>query len=90
MDKLVKKKLKAEAHQLKPVIIVGAKGVTPALIEETNYALQAHELIKVKVNGEDKHCREEIAMSLCDALNAHFIQLIGHIAILYRENPDKN
>jgi RNA-binding protein len=88
MNKLLKKDLKAQAHHLKPVIIIGSKGLTPALIEETNYALQAHELIKVKVNGEDKSNRQAIAMSLCDQLKADFIQLIGSIAIIYRKNKE--
>jgi RNA-binding protein len=88
MNKLIKNKLKAQAHHLRPVIIVGSKGVTPALIEETNLALQAHELIKIKVNGEGKSHRKEIAMSLCDQLKADFIQLIGSIAIVYRKNID--
>ena len=88
MNNVMKKNLKAQAHHLKPVIIVGSKGVTDALIEETNIALQAHELIKIKVNGEDKRCRQAIAIALCDALTAEFIQLIGSIAIVYRKNKE--
>ncbi|MDX2346561.1 MAG: ribosome assembly RNA-binding protein YhbY [Legionella sp.] len=84
-----KKRLKAEAHHLKPVIIVGAQGVTDALIKETNYALEAHELIKVKVNGEDKADRNNIAMRLCEALKAEFLQLIGSTAIIYRRKQEK-
>ncbi|MCH9756627.1 MAG: YhbY family RNA-binding protein [Gammaproteobacteria bacterium] len=88
MDKAVKKQLKAQAHHLNPVIIIGAKGLTPAVLDETNIALDAHELIKIKVNGADKAERLDITTSLCDALQAEFIQLIGHIAIVYRKNNE--
>ncbi len=89
MNKADKKRLKAEAHRLNPVIIIGAKGLTQPVIDETSIALDAHELIKVKINGAaDKEERMEIANSLCDALEAEFIQLIGNMAIIYRENED--
>ncbi len=84
-----KNKLKALAHHLKPVIIIGAHGVTEALIKEANYAIEAHELIKVKVNGEDKADRKAISMRLCAALKAEFIQLIGSTAIIYRKKKEK-
>lgn len=83
-----KNALKARAHHLHPVILVGGKGVTPALIEETNIALQAHELIKVKVVGEDKEERKAMALAICEATTAEFIQLIGNIAIIYRKRQE--
>lgn len=88
MNKTLKNQLKAQAHHLNPVIIVGGKGVTKALLEETHAALKAHELIKIKINAEDKPARTEVAMALCDALEAELIQLIGHIAIVYRKNEE--
>ena len=89
MNIATKKKLKADAHHLKPVIIVGAQGVSDALIKETSYALLAHELIKIKIHAEDKTVRTEAAMKLCDALKAELIQLIGHVAIIYKKNHHK-
>ncbi len=88
MNKSEKKRLKAEAHRLNPVIIIGAKGLTQPVLDETNIALDTHELIKIKVNAADKAERLEIAESLCDTLKAEFLQLIGSIAIVYRKNPD--
>lgn len=85
MNTSTKNKLKAEAHHLKPVIIVGAQGITEALTQETEYALLAHELIKIKINAEDKTARKAAAMQLCSALGAEFIQLIGFIAVIYRK-----
>lgn len=88
MDTSLKQALKAQAHHLKPVVLLGNKGLTPAVIEETNIALLAHELIKVKINGSDKAGRQKIATDLCDALQADCVQLIGSTAILYRKNVD--
>lgn len=83
-----KQDLKAQAHHLNPVVIIGSKGLTNAVVDETDSALEAHELIKVKINGTDKDQRLSIATSLCDSLRADFIQLIGSIAILYREREE--
>ena len=83
-----KQDLKAQAHHLNPVVIVGSKGLTNSVVDETDVALDAHELIKVKINGADKAERLSIATSLCDSLKAEFIQLIGSIAILYREREE--
>lgn len=89
MDKSLKQTLKASAHHLRPVVLLGAKGLTPAVIEETNIALLAHELIKVKINGAEKNDRQVMAAELCDALQASLVQLIGNTAIIYRKNIDK-
>jgi RNA-binding protein len=88
MNTATKNKLRADAHKLKPVIIVGSQGITEALIKETGYALLAHELIKVKINAEDKPARKTAAIQLCEALNAEFIQLIGFIAIIYKKKKN--
>ena len=86
MDTSLKQALKAKAHHLKPVVLLGAKGLTPAVVEETNIALLAHELIKVKINGAEKAERQTIALDICQQLKATLVQLIGNTAILYREN----
>ncbi len=82
--------LKAKAHNLKPVILIGAKGLTQAVIDETEVALLAHELIKIKINGQEKDARKETAASICDTLNAELIQMIGNMLIIYRKNILKN
>ncbi|KTD07493.1 YhbY family RNA-binding protein [Legionella jamestowniensis] len=88
MDTTFRQSLKAKAHHLKPVILLGAKGLTPAVVEETNVALTAHELIKVKLSGVEKKERQVIASELCQQLDAELVQLIGNIAIIYRENEE--
>ena len=86
MNTTLRQELKAKAHHLKPVVLMGAKGLTPAVVEETNIALLSHELIKVKINGAEKAERQAIAADLCQQLQAHLVQLIGNTAIVYRKN----
>jgi len=86
MDTTFRQELKAKAHHLKPIILMGAKGLTPAVIEETNIALTAHELIKIKINGVEKEDKKAVATDICQQLQAELVQLIGHTAIIYRKN----
>lgn len=88
MDTSFKQALKAKAHHLKPVVLLGSKGLTPAVVDETNIALLAHELIKVKINGAEKADRQVMANELCQQLEAELIQLIGNTAIIYRKNTE--
>jgi RNA-binding protein len=84
-----KKQLRAKAHALKPVVITGNAGVTEAVLNEINLALDHHELIKVRVNAGDREERKELIFKICDVTEAELIQSIGHIITLYRKNPDK-
>jgi len=82
-----KKYLRAQAHHLKPLVMVGAKGVTDGLIGSVDLALADHELIKVKF-VEFKEAKKEIAAEIAQATKSELVGLIGNIAILYRPNPD--
>ncbi|KTC72437.1 putative RNA-binding protein [Legionella birminghamensis] len=88
MDTAFRQSLKAKAHHLKPVIQIGAKGLTQAVIDETNIALTAHELIKVKIYGVEKEDRQPMFSELCESLHAELVQLIGNMAVLYRKNEE--
>jgi RNA-binding protein len=88
MNNTQKNALKAQAHHLHPVILMGGKGLTPAVITATDEALNAHELIKVKLSGDDKSERVSIAQQLCEATQANLIQMVGHIVTLYRKKPE--
>ncbi|MGY6278033.1 ribosome assembly RNA-binding protein YhbY [Methylomonas sp. MgM2] len=88
MNPIEKKKLKAQAHPLKPVVIVGQAGLTPAVIKEINIALDAHELIKIKIRAERDE-RSIISDQICTETHAELIQTIGQIIALYRKNPKK-
>ena len=81
--------LKAQAHALKPVVIVGQKGLTDAVIREADIALKAHELIKIRVRNDDRDEREQFAQIFCERLNAQLVAHSGKLIILWRKNEDK-
>lgn len=80
--------LRGLAHALKPVIMVGEKGLTQAVIDETINALEAHELIKIKVRAEEKDDRQQMIEQLTRKTNSYFIQQVGHIVTLFKRNKD--
>lgn len=83
-----KRHLKALAHARKPIIIIGDKGMTPAVLHETLLALDHHELIKIRVNAGDRATRETMIEEVCAMSGATLIQRVGHIATLFRRNPE--
>jgi putative RNA-binding protein, yhbY family len=80
--------LKAQAHPLHPVVMVGQQGLTDSVIKETDAALTAHELIKVRVFGDNRAERIEICDTLCETLGAQLVQHIGKLLVLWRKKPD--
>lgn len=88
MDKDLKLKLKKLAHSLKPVVMIGQKGLTASVLNETDVALKAHECIKIKITGWEKEDKTEMVNSLCEHLHSDFVDSIGNIFILYRERND--
>lgn len=80
--------LKSQAHNLKPTVFLGSKGLTQAVLQEIDQTLIAHELIKIKLRGFEREDKAEILQQICDAMKAELVQVIGHIATLYRENPE--
>lgn len=81
--------LRGQAHGLKAMLQVGGKGVTDALVAEIDGALEHHELIKVKVSGEDREARDAMIDELAARTDAALVQRIGHVAILYRPSKDR-
>lgn len=82
-----RKNLRAQAHHLKSLVMIGAKGVTDQLVGSVNIALNDHELIKVKF-GEFKEAKKEISEEIAKATKSELVGLIGNIAIFYRRHPD--
>ncbi len=82
-----KRHLKSLAHARKPVIIIGANGLTPAVLSAIDDALNHHELIKVKVNAEDRDSRTAMIEHICTTLATELVQRVGHIVTLFRRNP---
>lgn len=83
-----KRYLKTLAQHRKPVVIIGNNGATLAVRQEIDQALNHHELIKIRVNAEDRDTREKMIEDLCLASEAILVQRIGHIAVLFRRNSE--
>lgn len=84
-----RKEHRAEAHHLDPVVMIGNDGLTPAVRRETDAALNAHGLIKIRVLGDDRVAREQMYQQLADELGAAPIQHIGKLLVLWRPKPKK-
>ena len=79
-----RKSLKADAHSLSPVVMVGGDGLTPAVIKEAKSAIHHHGLIKIRVFGDDREARIAIYEELCDKLDAAPVQHIGKLLVLWK------
>ena len=77
--------LKKLTHHLDPVILLGAKGLTDAVHAEIECALEAHELIKIKLNSKEKDEKELLTKTICEKHNALLVTQIGHVIAIYRE-----
>jgi RNA-binding protein len=80
--------LKGLAHPLKPVILMGNAGLTDAVIAETDRALADHELIKVRLPGQDRDQRDAALTLLAERTTSTMVTRIGHVAVLYRPHPE--
>ena len=81
--------LRSLAHDLSPVILLGNKGATEAVLKELNLALDIHELVKVKLSGGDKGQRQSQVDFLAAGSQAERIHQIGHVAVLFRRNVEE-
>ena len=79
--------LRALAHALKPVVSISQKGLTEAVLKEIDRCLTSHELIKIRVYVAEREQREGLLAELCAALAAAPVQHIGHLLVVWRENP---
>jgi RNA-binding protein len=79
-----RKYLKAQAHNLKPVVMIGAGGLTEAVLKETDRSLAAHELIKIRVLNDDRAAREAWLNEICAHLDCSPVQHIGKLLLVYR------
>ncbi|MFM8769163.1 MAG: YhbY family RNA-binding protein [Rubrivivax sp.] len=84
-----RRRLRADAHHLNPVVLIGGEGLTEAVKREADSALSAHGLIKLRVFSDERDKREHMLESLCDGLDAAPVQHIGKLLILWRPVPEK-
>jgi putative YhbY family RNA-binding protein len=80
--------LRAQAHALKPVVLIGGDGLTDAVLAEIKVHLAAHELIKIRVFGDEREARAAIYEQICDTLRAAPIQHIGKLLVVWK--PQEN
>jgi RNA-binding protein len=79
--------LKAQAHSIDPVAQIGKSGVTSTALKHVEKALTDHQLIKVKFIGF-KEIRRELSEEIAGATSSILIDVIGNVAILYREKQE--
>ena len=92
MDPLTPKKrseLRAEAHKLNPVVLIGDKGLTDEVLAEIDRSLKAHALIKVRAATDERDARDVWLETICERLHAHPVQQIGKVFVIYREAPEE-
>ena len=81
--------LKGVAHPLKPIVLLGNNGLTEAVIAEIDYALNHHELIKVKIPTDDRENKALIVDAICRETKSTQVQVIGKTLVIYRESAEK-
>lgn len=79
-----KKRFRQIGHTLSPVVLLGGQGLTEGVLAEIERALEDHELIKVRIGGEDRDARREVIDTLTASTRSQAVQIIGKIVLLYR------
>ncbi len=79
-----KRYLRALAHKLKPVVLIGGNGLSEGLLAELESTLAHHELIKIKFATGDRQQRQHMLEDICARCRADTIQVIGRTATIYR------
>lgn len=85
-----RKRLRQIGHALNPVVMIGGQGLTENVVEEINRALNDHELIKVKIAGEDRDVRQAVIEAIVESTTAEAVQKIGKIVLLYKKAAKQN
>lgn len=81
--------LRGLAHSLNPVVMIGNNGLTESVLKEIDVNLNAHELIKIKVMGDDRELRKHMLEEICTKTNAVAVHHIGKQLVVYRQSADK-
>ena len=83
-----RRELKARAHPLHPVVMISDAGLTPSVLHEIDVNLKSHELIKIRVFGDDRATRAAMIDDISTKLDAALVQHIGKILVIYRPRPE--
>ena len=84
-----RRELKARAHPLNPVVLVGGGGLTQPVLDEIERALAAHELIKVRAAESGREARAQMIADICQRTCAQPVQVIGKVLVVYRRKPEE-
>jgi RNA-binding protein len=87
LSPIQRRALKARAHHIEPVVLIGDAGLTPAVLREIDVHLKSHELIKIRVAGDDRDARAAMIVTISDALGASPVQHIGKVLVMFRPKP---
>ena len=82
-----RRRLRARAHALKPVVLIGSAGLSEAVLSEVDRSLEHHELLKVRFHEGSRDEIAEALEALCLRLDAANVQRVGKTATIYRERP---
>jgi len=88
LDRTMIRDLRGKAHQLHPVVMIASKGLTENVMNEIELALNTHELIKIRINDEEKQ-RQQLTEEICAATRAELVQKIGKVVVLFRAKKAK-
>lgn len=77
--------LRGLAHNLNPVVMIGNNGLTEQVVKEIDVSLKAHELIKIKVFGDDRAARVQMLEDICQQTQATAVHHIGKQLVIYRK-----
>jgi len=80
--------LRAKAHHLQPVVIIGQHGLTPAVMHEIDLALLKHELLKIRVVSDARDVREVLLATICSEMECAAVQHLGKVLVVWRPNPE--
>ena len=80
--------LRSLAHNLDPVVMIGDAGLSDAVLKEIDVNLNAHELIKIRVFGDDREARLEMLQTICDQMDAAPVQHIGKLLVIFRPRKE--
>ena len=81
--------LKARAHKLDPVVMIGNKGLTAEVVAEIERALKSHELIKVRAPSLEREDRARVFAEIVQKTGAEEVQQVGKVCVLYRKADEQ-
>lgn len=84
-----RKLLRAQAHKLQPLVLIGGKGLTAAVVAEIDVALKSHELLKIRAGAMDRHERAGAFSTICERTGAEPVQHVGKVFVIYRKRPEE-